>query len=179
MSKKDYYQKNKEQIKEKAKAYYHSNKEKTLDNVRKYREANRDIIKEKGKEHYRRRLKNRLVNSARARSRSHGYEFDITEADFIIPAFCPLLGIPMVVNKKGSTKENSFSLDRIDSSKGYIKGNVWVISMLANSMKSSASFDQFQTMAENWKKWKDKHYDLSELPQREHGFCDEDKEETL
>ena len=151
MSKKDYYQKNKEQIKEKAKAYYHSNKEKTLDNVRKYREANRDIIKEKGKEYYRRRLKNRLVNSARARSRSHGYEFDITEADFIIPAFCPLLGIPMVVNEKGSTKENSFSLDRIDSSKGYIKGNVKVISKQANIMKNNANKEELLLFSLNIK----------------------------
>lgn len=179
MSRKDYYQKNKEQIKEKARAYYHRNKEKTLENVKKYREANIDSIHEKGREYYRRKLKNRLVNSARARSRSHGYEFDITEEDFIIPSHCPLLGIPMVVNKKGSTKEDSFSLDRIDSSRGYVKGNVWVISMLANSMKSSASFEQFQMMADNWKKWKDKDYDLSELPQREHGFCDEYNEDTL
>ncbi len=175
MSRKEYYEINKEAIKEKARKYYHDNKEKTLENVKKYRDANRQEIREKGKEYYRRKLKNRLLNSARARSKTHGYEFDLTEDDFIIPAVCPLLGIFMVVNEKGTTKENSFSLDRIDSSKGYVKGNVWVISMLANSMKSSATYEQFQMMAKKWTEWKDKNYDLSELPQRESEYSDENE----
>lgn len=173
MSRKEYYKLNKEEIKRKAREYYYANKEKTLENVKKYRDENRETIKEKGREYYRRKLKNRLLNSARARSRSHGYEFDLTEDDFIIPEYCPLLGIKMVVNEKGTTKEDSFSLDRIDSSKGYVKGNVWVISMLANSMKSSATYEQFQLMAQKWAEWKEKDYDLSELPQRKSDYNDE------
>jgi hypothetical protein len=173
MSRKEYYQANKEEIKQKARDYYHANKEKTLSNVKKYRDENRQLIQEKGREYYRRRLKNRLVNSARARSRTHGYEFDLTEDDFIIPEYCPLLGIKMVVNERGTTKMDSFSLDRIDSSKGYVKGNVWVISMLANSMKSSATYEQFQMMAQKWTEWKDKNYDISGLPERKSDYNDE------
>lgn len=170
MAKPEYYQEHKEQIKARAREYYHANKEKTLANVQKYREENREEIKEKGREYYRRKLKNRLFNAARSRSKSHGYEFNIELDDLIIPEVCPLLGIQMEVNKRGSTKATSFSLDRIDSSKGYVKGNVWIISMLANSMKSSSTFEQFQMMAEKWKEWKDKGYDLSECKQRDNEF---------
>lgn len=169
MSSKEYYQANKEKIKQKAKEYYSANKDAVLENVKQYRDSNRETIKEKGREYYRRKLKNRILNAAKARARKFGYEFNITEEDVIIPKYCPLLGVEMFVaeGRQGS-KKNSFSLDRIDSTKGYIKGNVWVISMLANSMKSDGTFDDFQRMAENWRKYHENGYDISGLEQTEH-----------
>ena len=169
MASKGWYEKNKEQVKAKAKQYYHDNKEKVLEDVKKYREANRPKIQEKGREYYRRNLKNRLLNSARARSRKYGYEFNLTEDDIILPRYCPLLGIEMFVteSRKGS-KHSSFSLDRIDSSKGYTKDNVWVISMKANSMKSDSNYEDFKKMADNWKQFHENGYDLSHLEQTNH-----------
>ena len=38
---------------------------------------------------------------------------------------------------------------RIDNTKGYIKGNVWVISKKANLMKSSATLEELQTFCKN------------------------------
>lgn len=169
MSTKEWYQKNKEQVKQRAKQYYHDNKEKVLEDVKKYREANRPKIQEKGREYYRRKLKNRLLNAARARSRKYGYEFNLTEADIILPKYCPLLGIEMFVteSRKGS-KHSSFSLDRIDSARGYTKDNVWVISHKANSMKSDSNYEDFKKMADNWKQFHENGYDLSHLEQTNH-----------
>jgi hypothetical protein len=169
MSSKDWYENNKEQVKAKAKQYYHDNKEKVLEDVKKYREANRPLIKEKGKEYYRRKLRNRLLNAARARARRFGYEFDLTLDDIIMPRFCPLLGIEMfVTNGVKCSKHSSFSLDRIDSSKGYTKDNVWVISMKANSMKSDSNYEDFKKMADSWKQFHENGYDLSHLEQTNH-----------
>jgi hypothetical protein len=169
MASKDWYEKNKEQVKEKARQYYHDNKEKVLENVKSYRDANRPLIQQKGKEYYRRKLKNRLLNAARARARKYGYDFDLTVDDIIMPKYCPLLGIEMFVteSRKGK-KHSSFSLDRIDSSKGYVKGNVWVISMMANSMKSDSNYEDFKKMADNWKQYHENGYDLSHLEQTTH-----------
>jgi len=67
-------------------------------------------------------------------------EFNLELSDILIPEKCPILDINMNVNSgRSGAYRNSPSLDRIDNDKGYIKGNVWVISQLANAMKSNAS----------------------------------------
>jgi len=150
-----YYAKNKEKLKQNSVNYYAENKEKVLVVVREYRDENRELIREKGKDYYRSHLKNRLVNAARARSKKSGVEFELTSDDFEIPDVCPLLGIPLYIAEgKKTVKYNSASLDRIDSSKGYTKDNVWIISFKANTMKSNSTLDEFLLMAENWKRLK-------------------------
>ena len=49
---KEYVEKNKELIKEKAKLRYEANKEKIKEQVKKYREVNQNLIKERAKKHY-------------------------------------------------------------------------------------------------------------------------------
>lgn len=79
-----------------------------------------------------------VLSVAKGRAQKKGLEFSITAADVPVPEFCPVLGIPL---KKGVGRSNpcSPSIDRIDSSKGYVPGNVWVISYLANARKSDQS----------------------------------------
>jgi len=57
---------------------------------------------------------------------------------------CPVLKIKLDWGMSGRTgdRTKSPSLDRIDSTKGYIKGNVRIISNLANSMKNNATPEQ-------------------------------------
>jgi hypothetical protein len=150
-----YYAKYKDKLKQDSIDYYHANKEKVLITKEVYKEKNKEVIKEKGRAYYRSHLKNRLVNAARARAKKFGHEFNLTVDDFEIPDRCPLLDIELYVAEGRKTvKYNSASLDRIDSSKGYIKGNVWIISFKANTMKSNSTLDEFLLMAENWKRLK-------------------------
>jgi hypothetical protein len=56
------------------------------------------------------------------------------------PKVCPVLGIELDWDvKMNGGQDNSPSLDRIDSTKGYIPGNVMIMSTLANKMKSNAT----------------------------------------
>ena len=59
------------------------------------------------------------------------------------PKVCPVFGVELGWDV-GGLNGNSPSLDRIDSTKGYIKGNVMMISHLANSMKQNATPEQLK-----------------------------------
>jgi len=87
-----------------------------------------------------------MLMHARARAKKRGLEFNIEESDIIIPQFCPILGIEL---KRDNTMPqwNSPSLDRLDSTKGYVKGNIWVISWRANMMKNDASKEELLKFA--------------------------------
>ena len=53
------------------------------------------------------------------------------------------------VSKKGyGAAPNAASIDRIDGSKGYIKGNVSIISWKANRAKCNLSVDEIFKLAE-------------------------------
>ena len=82
----------------------------------------------------------RMFSRAKSRSKLKNWEFTIELEDIIIPEYCPVLKIKLeCFTGRGGGKDNSPSLDRIDNTKGYIKGNIRVISTLANLMKNSAS----------------------------------------
>lgn len=68
------------------------------------------------------------------RCKRNTIKFNIKTTDIIIPKKCPILGITLVFGRKHLY--NTPSVDRIDNSKGYIKGNIRVISFSANAMKS-------------------------------------------
>lgn len=76
--------------------------------------------------------------------------FDITVADLEIPTVCPVLGIPITIASGLGSKPGAPSLDRIDNTKGYIKGNVRVISSRANRLKADATLDELILIVRNW-----------------------------
>jgi hypothetical protein len=61
--------------------------------------------------------------------------------DLDIPEYCPVLGCKLKLGY-GKKLYSSPSIDRIDNSKGYIKGNVRVISHRANQLKSNMSVEE-------------------------------------
>lgn len=89
-----------------------------------------------------------MLYGAQQRARKKGIECTISENDIIILEYCPVLNIPLIRAKNKRLSDNSPTLDRIDISKGYIPGNVCVISWKANRIKSNASADELKMVAD-------------------------------
>src|SRR3990167_2542200 len=90
-----------------------------------------------------------LLRNARKRAKQVGIEFNLEISDIVIPEQCPYLKVPLTRIRGQGQQPNNASLDRIDSSKGYIKGNVQVISWQANKMKTDATKDELLTFAQS------------------------------
>lgn len=88
-----------------------------------------------------------LLRDARKRSRAKGMRCDMTKEELaeIISDTCPVLGIKLEVG--GDSWQNSPSLDRIDNTKGYVKGNVIMVSHLVNTIKNKATPSQIKKVA--------------------------------
>ena len=113
---------------------------------RRWRKAHPELCSLYSTNYAHRHPNRRMWSVAKQRAKQRGIEFTITQDDIVIPKVCPVLGINLVlgvgVSKRQGGNKNSPSLDRIDPSKGYIPGNVRVISHMANSMKGAASKDE-------------------------------------
>lgn len=95
-----------------------------------------------------------MFHGSKLRAKKKGIEFSISKEylESIWPKdnLCPALKIPLTSEgEKGRRTRFSPSLDRIDNSKGYIEGNIQIISWQANTMKSNATEDQLKSFA-NW-----------------------------
>ncbi len=88
----------------------------------------------------------RLLYSARNRAKKKNQECTITEADIVVPEFCPIFNIKMYRVPGRKQHGPSPSLDRIDNSKGYITGNVRVISYKANACKNDMTPQQLERL---------------------------------
>ncbi len=88
-----------------------------------------------------------MIKSAKKRAKINGLDFDIDDGDILIPDKCPILSIPLFKGD-GKVCDNSPSLARIIPSKGYVKGNIAVISTRANRIKSNATYEEIQMVAD-------------------------------
>lgn len=112
--------------------------EKNREYQRRYREKYPDRCRDR-RNNYRRKYPERnLWYKAKERAKDRGLEFDIEVSDITIPGLCPVFGIPIFLGD-GKVCDNSPSLDRINPDKGYVKGNISVISYKANRCKSDLS----------------------------------------
>lgn len=84
-----------------------------------------------------------MLLSAKARANRDGLLFDLIREDIVIPDVCPVLGIPLYVGDR-NRHDNAPSLDRRDSTQGYVKGNVVVISYRANRIKNDATTEELE-----------------------------------
>lgn len=96
----------------------------------------------------------RMCVEARSRAKKRELEFSITKDDVKWNDVCPVLGIAITMERsKGHGGDNhSPSLDRIDNDKGYVPGNVRLISNRANKLKNTMTKEECQLLLENWDK---------------------------
>lgn len=91
----------------------------------------------------------KLFLAAKARAKKFGLPFTIEVSDIVIPAHCPVFPyLELKVNKEHCA-DNSPSLDRIVPDKGYVKGNIVVISHKANTIKQNCTSKELRDVA-NW-----------------------------
>lgn len=86
-----------------------------------------------------------MLKAAAQRARRKQLEFDLKLTDIEVPSHCPILGLPLHKNANVAGP-NSPSLDRIDNNKGYVVGNVAVISKKANNIKSDATLEELEAV---------------------------------
>lgn len=123
--------------KETNKRWYENNREKTLAAVKQWRKDNKERF---------------MWNQAKCRAKKKGMDFTLEVSDIVIPTHCPVFGIPLFSNDGKGACPNSPTLDRLDQTKGYIKGNIWVISSKANTIKSYSSLDDLKQLILVWEK---------------------------
>jgi hypothetical protein len=111
-----------------------------------YKKRNAGKIRELEWERDCRRVRERMVISARSRAKKLGIAFEITADDLLMSATCPVLGEPFH-RVPGHRNLMAPSIDRIDPSLGYVPGNVQVMSRLANMMKNCATPAQLRAFA--------------------------------
>lgn len=120
--------------------YYYENREKEIARSSAWNKANKERVAANAVIRRSKKMSPEKVLwwNARNRSKRLGVEFSISVEDISVPEQCPVLGIPLVV-ATGHAKDGSPSIDRIDPSKGYVTGNVAIISHKANTIKNNAS----------------------------------------
>jgi hypothetical protein len=132
--------------------YFQENKDKIQAQRRQYRLDHPEAKTRQWEMAKTRRICNRekhLWRAAKDRAAKSGISFSIEVSDIVIPELCPLLQIPLTKGSMSRNDPNAPSLDRVDNSKGYIPGNVKVISYKANFMKSNATKEELETFYSN------------------------------
>jgi hypothetical protein len=102
-----------------------------------------------------------LIRGAKARAKKQGLDFNLNHDNIKKPEVCPILGIPLIKSDKYPSA-GSASIDRFDKSKGYTEDNINIISMRANTIKTDATFEEFEAVYKWWK---------AELTKREKKLC--------
>lgn len=154
-----YYQKNREKILEKRKQRYDNltpdEKREYIKGTTYWGKENPEKFKESRRKWLEKNPTYQTYNNARRRSKELGLDFDIHYTDIVFPEVCPILGITLVrelVNGQGDMTARP-ELDRIDSTKGYVKGNIQIISARANRIKNDGTAEEHRKIAEYMDKY--------------------------
>lgn len=89
-----------------------------------------------------------MWKSAKISAKRRNLEFTIEPEDIIIPKLCPILGLKLQIDGDTNGRMDiTPSIDRIDNNKGYVKGNIQIISWRANMIKTNATLEELEKFA--------------------------------
>jgi hypothetical protein len=96
-----------------------------------------------------------LLYSVQQRAKQKSIPCTLTLDDIVIPKYCPVLGIELRMNYDGKCgDDNSPSVDRMRPELGYVKGNIFIISKRANTIKSFGTIAEHQKVIDYMEKYK-------------------------
>jgi hypothetical protein len=97
-----------------------------------------------------------VVGSCKQTAKNKDLPFNITSDDVIIPTHYPALGIELKMGTSGllASRDAAPSIDRIVPSKGYVRGNIVVVSFRANRIKTNATADEILAVGKFYKELK-------------------------
>lgn len=106
-------------------------------------DASRKAATLRHKKKYEDNIVYRIYCRTKGRAQAYKIDFKITQTDIKVPEVCPIFGTPFIFKT-----DKTASLDRIDSSKGYLQDNVQVLSWKANTMKNNATPEELIQFAD-------------------------------
>jgi len=122
--------------------YYATNKEKFVGYAQKTYSENKDKLLARAREVGKAQRNSRtgwpahICKQVKWRAKSEGIEFRLSKYDIKVPDVCPVLGTPFVF---GENHPHAPSIDRFDPAKGYVPGNIRVVSRTANMLKNNCT----------------------------------------
>jgi hypothetical protein len=124
------------------------NRQYAKDRPEQYREYRRKNYENNKENWTRTSTEMNLLKNSRTRARKKGLPHDILLEDIVIPEFCPVFPEIRLSKENSKSENDSPSLDRIRPELGYVKGNIVVMSHLANTIKSFGTAEQHRRIAE-------------------------------
>lgn len=139
-----YYAKNKKKILAKKKQKYYENREENLAKQRERRKANPERTAGYAKKSYANQEKSAsaflgtVFQATRDGAKNRNIQFKISkkylkQALIYTNGFCTVSGVPLTPSRNHPYRA---SVDRIDSSKGYIPGNIQIVAKMVNYAKN-------------------------------------------
>jgi hypothetical protein len=127
-----------------AQATYRAANRTTLNEAQKARyRANPEKYKEASRRNRLAKFTHYLVVRIKRKAALLGIPFNLEPSDITVPERCPVLGIELTPSGRGQ-RDDAPSLDRIRPEKGYVKGNVQIVSMKANRIKNDATIEELE-----------------------------------
>lgn len=91
----------------------------------------------------------KLAKTSKNNSAKKGFEeFSMATDDLPYLTHCPIIGVELTFTQHEGRQKSNASIHRIDSNKGYVKGNVMVVCDLANRMMQDATDEELLSFSD-------------------------------